>query len=199
MSGPPELEHLVGEDLPTEERERLRRVHDLLVAAGPPPELPPSLAKAPPLPTAQPGFLPRRRRAAVLLLAAALTAAAFGGGYLAGSGGSSFRTSFVVPMHGTDAAHGALASIRVGKRDPAGNWPMLVTVRGLKSLPRGGYYQLFLTRNHRPAASCGIFTVRGAVTAVRFSVPYELRNYDGWVLAVHLPGGAETSRILMTT
>src|SRR5206468_2040698 len=36
-----------GGDLEATERERLERVHDLLVAAGPPPELPPALEQAP--------------------------------------------------------------------------------------------------------------------------------------------------------
>ena len=36
----PNFDDLIGEDVPAWERERLRRAHDLLVAAGPPPELP---------------------------------------------------------------------------------------------------------------------------------------------------------------
>ena len=40
MSRPPHFGDLVGNDLSPAERERLERVHDMLVAAGPPPELP---------------------------------------------------------------------------------------------------------------------------------------------------------------
>ena len=40
----PDFDELVGNDLGSEERDRLRRAHELLVAAGPLPELPPSLA-----------------------------------------------------------------------------------------------------------------------------------------------------------
>ena len=36
------------EGLCPEERRRLRRVHELLVEAGPPPDLPPALERAPP-------------------------------------------------------------------------------------------------------------------------------------------------------
>ena len=46
MSGP-NFDELVGAELPPSERERLRLVHDLLVAAGPPPELPKLLASPP--------------------------------------------------------------------------------------------------------------------------------------------------------
>jgi hypothetical protein len=41
----PDFEELVGADLSPEEQARLRRAHDLLIAAGPPPELPPALAE----------------------------------------------------------------------------------------------------------------------------------------------------------
>jgi hypothetical protein len=40
VSGPPNFDELIGPDLPPGDRERLRRVHELLVAAGPPPEMP---------------------------------------------------------------------------------------------------------------------------------------------------------------
>ena len=41
MSREPDFDALVGADVPGEERDRLRRAHELLVAAGPPPELAP--------------------------------------------------------------------------------------------------------------------------------------------------------------
>ena len=44
---PPDFFDLVGDEGTPEELERLRRAHDLLVAAGPPPELSPRLAEAP--------------------------------------------------------------------------------------------------------------------------------------------------------
>src|ERR671936_1903421 len=39
MTRPPDFDELVGPDAEAGERERLRRLHDLLVAAGPPPDL----------------------------------------------------------------------------------------------------------------------------------------------------------------
>ena len=81
----PDFEELVGTDLEPEERDRLQRAHDLLIAAGPPPELPPGLADpmGPPRRRSIP-FWNRRRNAAIAVLAAALAALAFGIGYLTG-------------------------------------------------------------------------------------------------------------------
>src|SRR5207245_1293825 len=61
----PEFDELIGADAPAEERERLRRVHELLVAAGPPAELPPSLETVPE-PEPQVTLLPQRRRLTVI-------------------------------------------------------------------------------------------------------------------------------------
>ena len=84
------------------------------------------------------------------LLAAALALAAFGAGWLAASAGDSDGEAFPaidfrVPMQGTAAAPNAVASIAVGERDDAGNWPMAMTVRGLPALPEGQDYELWLT------------------------------------------------------
>ena len=44
----PDFEDMVdGTELPEEERERLRRAHELLVQAGPPPELGPEMEAVP--------------------------------------------------------------------------------------------------------------------------------------------------------
>jgi anti-sigma-K factor RskA len=202
MSGPPDFRELVGEDVPAAERERLRRVHDLLVAAGPPPELSPALERAPGTADTV-SFLPRRRRGAALLLAAALAAAVFGGGFLAGAvthDGGTNSAAIVVSMHGTGSAPNALASIQLDDVDSAGNWPMRFTVQGLPRLPRGGYYELYLTRHGRIAASCGTFNVRGGKTTVTLNAPYKLKSFDGWVVTRHLPGRPEeASRPLLTT
>ena len=47
MSDAPKFQDLVGEGLPPAEHERLERVHEMLIAAGPPPELPPELEEVP--------------------------------------------------------------------------------------------------------------------------------------------------------
>ena len=203
MTPGPDFRDLFGEDVPAAERERLRRVHDLLVAAGPPAELSPTLERAPDV-GGQISFLPRRRRGAALLLAAALAAAVFGGGFLAGAvthgGGKTSKAEIVIPMRGTAAAPDALASIRILARDKAGNWPMRVTVQGLPKLPRGGYYELYLTRHGRIAATCGTFTVADDKTTVSLNAPYRLNRFDGWVVTRHLPGRPDDAkRPLLTT
>lgn len=202
MSGPPDFRELVGEDVPAGERERLRRVHDLLVAAGPPPELSPALEHPPEVGGRVISFA-RRRRGAVLLLAAAIAAAVFGVGFLTGAvthGGGSESTGLPISMHGTSAAPNALASIRLEKLDAAGNWPMRLTVQGLPKLPAGGYYELYVTRHGRIAGTCGTFRVGGGRTVVRLNAPYDLRRIDGWIVTRHLPGRSDgASRPLLTT
>lgn len=191
MTGrPPDFDSLLGPDVPEDERARLRRVHELLVAAGPPPEFPSSL-ETPPAPGGR-IFRLRRRKVAWVALAAALAVAAFAGGFLlagdSDSGdaaqGDSFELRGVVPLEATSKAPaGAWGRIELGKSDGYGNWPMLVKVGGLEPLPKGGYYVLMLTREGRPIATCGTFKVRpeGPTTA-RLGASYSLRDFDGWVI-----------------
>ena len=174
----PDFDELVGADVPSEERERLRRVHDLLVAAGPPPDLAP--AQPPPIPReATVVRLRPRRTLALVALAAAFIVAAFGTGYLAGNREpGAVRT---VAMAGKAQAAGASASLQVFSRDSAGNWPMKLHVRGLPAT--GQNYELWLTRQGRLAAFCGYFSVRPDGSAdVRLNAPYKLRNFDSWVV-----------------
>jgi hypothetical protein len=185
---PPDFDELLG-DVEAGDRGRLRRAHDALVAAGPPPELPPALEQPPgrpyeaPIP-ALPGGYPRRRRLPVLVLAAALALVAFGAGYLVGDqpAPTAFPQDRSFVMQGTEGAEGASASVIVGPRDEAGNWPMRMTVRDLEGLPEGQRYELLLTRKGKPADSCGVFQVTGDKTVVYLNAPYKFREYDGWVV-----------------
>jgi ParB-like chromosome segregation protein Spo0J len=177
----PDFDELVGEDLGPRERERLRRAHDALLAAGPPPELPAHLARP---------ARPRRRAGALALplaAALALAAAAFAAGWLAKP--APHEVDFTLGMHGTAAAPSASAELLVYEKDPAGNWPMEMTISGLPN----GRYELVLTRDGKPVASCGVFLVNGR-TVTLLNAPYRLRQYDGW--AVTRPGSA---RILLRT
>jgi hypothetical protein len=201
--GGPDFDELVAaEELDPRERERLERVHDLLVQAGPPPELPPSL-REPPAPAGTWHAFPQRRRGALILLAAAVSAAAFGAGYLVGGRhhGTGFSSQAAIPMHGTSASPRAQASLLIAKRDASGNWPMLLSVSGLPQLPAGGYYELYLTKHGRPAAACGVFRVHGGTTTVRLNAPYSLKSFDGWVVTRHVPSTPDRAheRILLTT
>jgi hypothetical protein len=178
----PDFDELIGGELDERERARLRRVHDMLVVAGPPAEVPAALSSPPVV-----GF--RRRRVAALLLAAALTVAAFAGGWLARGGDESFEVRREVPMRGTDAAPVASGSLQLGYPDEDGNWPMLVSVRGLRPLPEGGYYELLLTKDGKPVVTCGTFKVGpSGETTVRLGASYKLSEFDGWIVRPYVHG-----------
>ena len=180
MSGP-NFDDLIGGDLGPDERARLERVHELLIAAGPPPELPPHLATAPAEPKA--AVIPIRRgrwRTAGLAAAAALLIA-FGAGWLFGDRHASVDVQATVAMTGANGAHASLAVLRV---DAAGNWPMKMTVTGLPALSHGRTYTLWLTKKGKLEALCGTFTVGKGTTTVRLNAPYRLREYTGWVVVV---------------
>jgi hypothetical protein len=186
--------------LDPEEQSRLRRVHELLVEAGPPPELSARLAALPPGVTRariMPFPQARRRIAAGLALAAALAATAFGGGYLVGhQSPGGHKTVRVVAMTGQNA----LGSVRVGAPDAGGNWPIELRVTGLpKQAGQYAYYELFVLRHGEPGFPCGGFRVLGAgTTKATFSVPYKVESTTRWVLTAvdkthHWPG-----RVVMT-
>jgi hypothetical protein len=198
MTGKPDFRDLVGEDLTPEERDRLEHVHELLIAAGPPPELPPALAE-PSTELDEPTGLPRRRTGAVLALAAALALAAFLGGFIAGrTNGDDFNSVKAIPMHGVGAAQAASGTIDLGQLDNQGNWPLQVKVSHLPSPPKNGYYEMFLTRHGKIAATCGTFNVHGSTATVRLNAPYNLRRFDGWVVTMERPGNT-AHEVMLTT
>ncbi|MGH3004205.1 MAG: anti-sigma factor domain-containing protein [Gaiellaceae bacterium] len=189
--------------LTPDEEARLRRVHRLLVQAGPPADLPPALERLPVRPTAEViefPLLPKRRWAAGAVLAAALAAIAFGGGYLFGHSKTqpaTLATKRVVAMHGND---GALALLKVAARDSVGNWPMEIEVTDLpKQAQRSSYYELWLTKGHRPTEPCGTFRVNGKTTTVRFTVPYSLDGVDGWVVTNQRHGDSQPGPVVLRT
>jgi hypothetical protein len=187
----PDFDELVGTDLAAPERERLLRVHELLVAAGPPPDLPAELGEPPQTATVY-SFPKRSLRLA--LIAAALGVLVFAAGYLAG-GGPDYETFDSLEMAGTAAAAGASATIEVFDADPAGNWPMEISVTGLAPPPSGKPYEVWLTRDGKLAALCGSFLAEpDGTTAVPMNAPYRLRDFDSWVVVEE---GSET--VLLTS
>jgi hypothetical protein len=175
------FDELVGDIEDPVERERLRRIHELLLSVEAPPELAADHAAA--LRVAPVALFPRRRRAALALIAAALAAALFGSGYLVGGRSDDVEAVSVIPMAGVNDGRGASASIELLPQDESGNWPLSVHLRGLQpSSDRTDYYELWLTKDGKLADSCGRFTVHPGLTTVTLSVPYGLRAYDGWVV-----------------
>jgi hypothetical protein len=190
---------------PTEQA-RLRRVHDMLVEAGPPPELPGELSNPP----AEVGgrvvpLEPRRRRtpAIGLLAAATVAVACFGGGYLLANQGHSTNAIHavrVVPLSGVSTQTSSSASLRVGSADKSGNWPLQLTVNGLKPLPDESRYYLMVWQHGKPTLSCGTFGVsRGAPTTVTFNVAYKITPKTRWVVTMMSPGAKYPGPVVMKT
>jgi hypothetical protein len=201
MTHTPEFDELVGTEVPAEERERLRRAHELLVQAGPPPELPPSLERAPKIEETPRWFRQRKRlvRRAVLLAAALATAAALG--FILGHSANpnAISTERVVTLAGTSLRPKASGTLELGKNDGHGNWPMVLRVRGLQELPSGGYYDLYLTKGGKPVVLCGTFNVGRGQTEIRLTAAYDLSHFDsnGWVVTRQMPGHHEPTDVVL--
>lgn len=196
----PRFDELVGPEVGGEERERLRRAHDALVAAGAPAELPPSLARPRPRLAVVRG--PSRRRLAALAAAAAAAAltVGFGGGYLLGKRAvDGVETQRSLPLRATSLDPDAWGLIRVGKPDAAGNSPMVVEVENLDPLSGDGYYEVVLTRDGKRVGPCGTFDVDGGETEVYLNAPYDVRRSDGWIVVVHRTGHVENAPVVLTT
>jgi hypothetical protein len=179
----PDLGSLIDPRTTRHERALLQRVHEALVSVGPLPELPPSLRHAPAV--ASPSLAAptgkRRRRYLMAAVAATIAIAAATGGYLASTRSTDERHA-VIAMHATAAAPGAHATLRIGRRDLAGNTHIRLLVSGLPALRRGSYYEMFLTDKHRLVGACGTFNTDGGDTIVDLNVPYKLGEYSGWLI-----------------
>jgi hypothetical protein len=201
----PDFEHLVDPtELSPEDEARLRRVHSMLIEAGPPQELPASIGRAPATPGAKIVALSTRRRRPVtaLLIAAAVAAACFGGGYLLANQAHSTKGAIhvvrVVPMQGVQNSEAAL---RVGSADGNGNWPIQLTVNGLKPLQDDSrYYLMVVQGNGKRPIFCGSFEVssKGATT-VTFNVAYKITDGTKWIVTKMAPGMKYPGHVVMTT
>jgi hypothetical protein len=191
----PDFDELV-DDVSGAERERLERVHELLIAAGPPAELPPHLEN-PSLAmtlTRRPGRA-RRRFAAIAAIAAVL-AIAFVLGYLAGNRGGGLTAETSLQLTGTKAAPNALASLRILPVDTSGNWPMRLSATGLPRLGHKWYYEVFLVRDGKIYAPCGSFVSTGTVD-VTLNAPYRLEPHDTWVVTKQKRGDRSAGPVVL--
>jgi len=199
VTRPPDLRDLIGDEGGPDER--LARVHELLVEAGPPPD---AVPRSPHV-----GALrarPRRRRWTELVLAATLAAVALAVGFFVGGRGDGFESVATISMHGVSPVADASAELAVGEPDANGNIALEMDVKRLPQLRQGGWYELYLSKDGVIGASCGTFVTAGDETTVRLGVGYDLPGwrkagrYDGWVVTAHLPGEPGTGdRILLTT
>jgi hypothetical protein len=192
----PTFDDLIDDETTGAERARLRNVHDMLVRAGPPPELPPELEAGPNLQMTMARRRRHAKRRGMLLLAAALIGVlVFIGGYAAGNGQKASKGRGLVTtlnLKGTNAAPRAKASLEVW-HPKDGNWPMTLSVVGLEQLPARRYYEVYVVRGGKILGSCGVFRVdqtRNPVV-VTLNAPYPLQKGDKWVVTRQGPGGAE--------
>ena len=177
------FDELIDADVAGEERERLRGVHELLVEAGPPPELPASLRDV-----RQPGKVGHLRNQSVprkiALLAAAIIVLgiAFVAG-LAVGGGSHTKPVATLVLSGTKAAPHAHGTIDVSS-EVSGNWPMTLSVSGLPKATAPEYYYVWLVRNGKPWAPCGEFVVAKSSDSLtlKLTAPYALKSGDSWIV-----------------
>jgi hypothetical protein len=186
-----------------EDRARLARVHEMLVAAGPPADLPSALDR-PPADVDEVNVIafPRRRRAAAaILVAAAVAAACFGGGYLLANQARPASSLHAVRVVGLQGEENSLASLRVGASDANGNWPMQLTVSGLPPLTaRKAHYILMVTEAGKPTWVCGMFKVgKSGSTTVTFDVPYRITDSTQWAVTKMTPGTQFPGHVVMTT
>jgi hypothetical protein len=199
----PDFDELVGAEATGAERDRLRHAHELLLQAGPPPELTPRLETAPNI-AASVVRLQRRvvKRRAMLLLAAALSiVAVFAAGYAVanhrGGGTAGPGAPRTLALKGTAAVPGAHATLQVW-RARNGNLPMTLRVVGLPTLPQHGLYEVYLVRDGRPWGSCGTFRVTNSsrLVTLTLNAPYALHKGDSWVVTRPAPGGEPGTTVL---
>lgn len=200
MSRGPNLDDLIGADATDAERQRLQSVHELLLEAGPPPELSPKLEAGPTL-----GMTLQRRRAvkrrAMLLLAASLAIVlVFLAGYaVANRGGTGPTPAHTLALKGTSIVPQAQATLEVWDSQ-SGNFPMTLTAVGLPQLPEHRYYEVYLARNGKPWGSCGTFRVVGnpdQPVTVTLTAPYTLQKGDSWVVTQPGPDGSEPGQTVL--
>ena len=194
------LDELIGADTPVAERERLQRTHEMLLEAGPPPELSPKLEGGPTLGMTLAKKRAVKRRAMLLLAAAVAVVAVFVGGYAVGNGGgSSTHAAKVIALKGTKAVPEAQATLEVWDSH-AGNWPMTLTAVGLPPLQEHRYYEVYLVRHGKPWGACGAFRVpdnpQQSVT-VTLTAPYTLQKGDSWVVTRPGRSGSEPGQTVL--
>jgi hypothetical protein len=202
MTPVPDFDELIGKDVPAEERDRLRRAHELLVQAGPPAELSPELEAVPWPDESQSPLVVSRKPRRRLLIAAAIATLVFVGfviGQATTPSSTSLNVERVIRLAGTNLDSNASADLELGKADANGNWPMVLRVKGLDRLAKGGYYDLYLTKGGKPVVLCGTFNATAGVAEIRMNAAYDLSHFDrnGWVVTRQPPGHHEPDQIVL--
>jgi hypothetical protein len=208
----PTLNDLIGGEPTGDERQQLQHVHEMLLEAGPPPELGEKLEAGPTLGMTLARQRHRRklkRRGMVLLAAAILVFMVFVAGYASrstGGGGGGPQAVITQQLKGTSLVPQAQGTLQVWNSQDAGtNWPMTLTVVGLPTLAPHNYYEVYLVRNGKPWGSCGTFRVgnsrnaAGSSVTVTLTAPYTLHPGDTWVVTRPGSGGTEPGQTVLSS
>jgi hypothetical protein len=201
VSREPTLNELIGDEVTGAERQQLQQVHEMLLEAGPPPEISADLERGPTLAMTL-SRKPRRRRprAMILLAAALLLGLVFFAGYSVRSHGSGSGNGLAetVKLTGTRLVPHAQGVLQVWTSKDGSNWPMTLTVT---SLPKNNYYEVYLVRGGKIEGSCGIFRVGDSRSTndvtVSLTSPYQLKQGDSWVVTRPVAGGTEPGQTVL--
>jgi anti-sigma-K factor RskA len=186
-----DFNELIDAGVAGEERQRLLGVHELVVKAGPPPELPEGLEHGyAPSELRRLKFRYQPRRVALLAAAVLVLGVTFTAGLATGIGrSSSTATVRQLSLKGTAAAPHAQATLDVQKA-VGGNWPMTLQVSGLPRVAAPTYYEVWLVRHGQPLAPCGEFVVSKSSSSLTLplNAPYKLQRGDTWIVTRHTYG-----------
>jgi Anti-sigma-K factor rskA, C-terminal len=199
----PTLNDLIGDEATGAERQRLQRVHEQLLQAGPPPELSEKLEAGPTLGMTLGQSRRKMKRRGMLLLAAAIAIfAVFIAGYASRSNGKNANQPVLTQaLQATSfAPQAAQGTLQVWSSSDGYNWPMTLTVVGLRQLAPHTYYEVYLLRHGKPWGSCGTFRVGSSPdrpVTVTLTAPYNLHKGDSWVVTLPGRGGAEPGKTVL--
>lgn len=191
------FDELIGAEPAGAERERLRSVHDLLLAAGPPPEISPELAAGPTLAMTL-GRVRRmshgRGRRYFLVAAAALVALVIG----IGVGIPGHGDQYAQALRGTSFAPGATGSVEILSAKGAAKPQLKLDVAGLPATNTA--YVVYLVRNGHPLAQCGSFTVSNGERELTKDLvsPVPLERSDTWIVTVPRHGDSPGTTVMKT-
>lgn len=178
------FDELIGAEPTGAERARLRSVHELILEAGPPPELAPDIESGPTIAMtfSRLRLISKRRRMPILSVAAAvIVALVITIGATIHSHGTGYPT---IAMRGASIGSGA-----VGRLELLPKRRMQLEVHGLPALKEK--YVVYLIRAGRERASCGSFTVSkpNREKTVSLRTPYAVKSTDTWDVTVQTPTG----------
>ena len=144
-----------------------------------------------------PRWLSGWRGELVLLVLVLLGVATFFAGYGVGMRDDTFHTDWYSPLRGTSAAPLAVGNVQGSSIDRSGNTPLLVTVRGLRILPAGEAYALFVIRSGRSPERCGLFSVGTGTTQIHLSCPNLPAGPSEWLVTTDPKQAGQLGKILL--